>query len=171
MSDSRNYTNEQDHHMFSRILTLLLTLSILAACGTLSMNDSRAAAPSNTTPVATLQTLSISDAWVRSSPTGDNSAAYLTITNSGTADTLIAAKGDVAMMIELHTVTNDNGMMNMHPAEGGVPIPANSTQMLKSGGFHVMIMGLTSDLAKGQTIQLTLTFQNAGAVVVPFAVR
>jgi copper(I)-binding protein len=43
--------------------------------------------------------------------------------------------------------------------------------MLKSGGFHVMIMGLTSDLTKGQTIQLTLTFQNAGAVVVPFEVR
>jgi len=75
------------------------------------------------------------------------------------------------MMIELHTVTNDNGMMNMHPAEGGVPIPANGTQMLKSGGFHVMIMGLTSDLTKGQTIQLTLTFQNSGAVVVPFEVR
>ena len=139
---------------------------MLVACG----NTTTSTAPVST-PVASIQTLSISDAWVRSSPSGDNSAAYLTITNSGAADTLIAAKGNVAMMIELHTVTNDNGMMNMHPAEGGVPIPANSTQMLKSGGFHVMIMGLTSDLTKGQTIQLTLTFQNAGAVVVPFEVR
>ena len=138
----------------------------MVACG----NTTTSTAPVST-PVASIQTLSISDAWVRSSPSGDNSAAYLTITNSGAADTLIAAKGNVAMMIELHTVTNDNGMMNMHPAEGGVPIPANSTQMLKSGGFHVMIMGLTSDLTKGQTIQLTLTFQNAGAVVVPFEVR
>ncbi len=152
--------------MFARIIILILIVHLLVACG----NTTTSTAPVST-PVASIQTLSISDAWVRSSPSGDNSAAYLTITNSGAADTLIAAKGNVAMMIELHTVTNDNGMMNMHPAEGGVPIPANSTQMLKSGGFHVMIMGLTSDLTKGQTIQLTLTFQNAGAVVVPFEVR
>ncbi len=152
--------------MFARITILILIVHLLVACG----NTTTSTAPVST-PVASIQTLSISDAWVRSSPSGDNSAAYMTITNSGAADTLMAAKGNVAMMIELHTVTNDNGMMNMHPAEGGVPIPANSTQMLKSGGFHVMIMGLTSDLTKGQTIQLTLTFQNAGAVVVPFEVR
>ena len=152
--------------MFARIIILILIVHLLVACG----NTTTSTAPVST-PVASIQTLSISDAWVRSSPSGDNSAAYLTITNSGAADTLIAAKGNVAMMIELHTVTNDNGMMNMHPAEGGVPIPANSTQMLKSGGFHVMIMGLTSDLTKGQTIQLTLTFANAGSVVVPLEVR
>jgi len=156
--------------MFFRILTLLITLSLLVACGH-AMDTDNASTPRNTTPVARIQTLSISDAWVRSSPKGDNSAAYLTITNSGVADTLIAAKGDVAMTIELHTVTNANGMMSMHPAEGGVPIPANGTQMLKSGGFHVMIMGLTSDLTKGQTVQFTLIFQNAGSVVVPFEVR
>ena len=152
--------------MFARITILILIVHLLVACG----NTTTSTAPVST-PVASIQTLSISDAWVRSSPSGDNSAAYMTITNSGAADTLVAATADFAMMIELHTVTNDNGMMNMHPAEGGVPIPANSTQMLKSGGFHVMIMGLTSDLTKGQTIQLTLTFQNAGAVVVPFEVR
>jgi len=152
--------------MFTRIIALIFISCLLVTCGTTNLSTT-----STSTPVARLQTLSISDAWVRSSPKGDNSAAYLTIINSGGADTLVAVKGDVAMMIELHTVTNENGMMNMHPAEGGIPIPANSTQMLKSGGFHVMIMGLTSDLTKGQTIQLTLTFQNAGAVVVPFAVH
>jgi len=152
--------------MFARITILILIVHLLVACG----NTTTSTAPVST-PVASIQTLSISDAWVRSSPSGDNSAAYLTITNSGAADTLVAATGDFAMMFELHTVTNDNGMMNMHPAEGGIPIPANGTQMLKSGGFHVMIMGLSNALTKGQTIQLTLTFQNAGAVVVPFEVR
>jgi len=152
--------------MVTRIIALIFISCLLVTCGTTNLSTT-----STSTPVARLQTLSISDAWVRNSAKGDNSAAYLTIINSGAADTLVAVKGDVAMMIELHTVTNDNGMMNMHPAEGGVLIPANGTQILKSGGFHVMIMGLTSDLTKGQTIQLTLTFQNAGAVVVPFEVR
>ena len=152
--------------MFTRIMALVLIVHLLVACGNTTTPTTVVG-----TPVVSLKTLSISDAWVRTSPKGDYSAAYLTIINSGGADTLVAVKGDVAMKIELHTVTNDNGMMNMHPAEGGVPIPANSTQMLKSGGFHVMIMGLTKDLTKGQTIQLTLTFQHAGAVVVPFEVR
>ena len=151
--------------MFARITTLILIVYLLVACG-----NTTSIAPAST-PVASIQTLSISDAWVRSSPSGDNSAAYMTITNSGAADTLVAATGDFAMMFELHTVTNDNGMMNMHPAEGGIPIPANGTQMLKSGGFHVMIMGLSNALTKGQTVPVTLTFQNAGAVVVPFEVR
>jgi len=151
--------------MFARISTLILIVYLLVACG-----NTTSIAPANT-PVATIQTLSISDAWVRSSPSGDNSAAYLTITNSGAADTLVAATGDFAMMFELHTVTNDNGMMNMHPAKGGIPIPANGTQMLKSGGFHVMIMGLSNALTKGQTVPVTLTFANAGSVVVPLEVR
>jgi hypothetical protein len=151
--------------MFARISTLILIVYLLVACG-----NTTSIAPANT-PVATIQTLSISDAWVRSSPSGDNSAAYLTITNSGAADTLVAATGNFAMMFELHTVTNDNGMMNMHPAKGGIPIPANGTQMLKSGGFHVMIMGLSNALTKGQTVPVTLTFANAGSVVVPLEVR
>ena len=156
--------------MFSRILTLLCTLSVLVACGH-AMDAINTSAPHNTTPVATLQNISMSDAWVRSSPKGDNSAAYVVITNHGAADMLISAKSDVSPLIELHTVTMNNGMMSMHPAEGGVPIPANGTQVLKMGGFHIMIMGLTNDLAKGQTVQFTLTFQNVGTVVVPFEVR
>ena len=152
--------------MFARITILILIVHLLVACG----NTTTSTAPVST-PVASIQTLSISDAWVRSSPSGDNSAAYMTITNSGAADTLVAATADFAMMIELHTVTNDNGMMNMHPAEGGIPITANGTQMLKSGGFHVMIMGLNTTLTKGQTVPVTLTFANAGSVVVPLEVR
>ena len=152
--------------MFARITILILIVHLLIACGTTATPTTAVG-----TPVASLQTLSISDAWVRSSPSGDNSAAYLTITNTGAADTLVAATADFAMMLELHTVTNDNGMMNMHPAEGGVPIPAHGTQILKSGGFHVMIMGLTKDLTKGQTVPVTLTFTNAGSVVVPLEVR
>jgi len=156
--------------MFARILTLLVTLSVVVACGH-TMDASNAAATSNTTPVATLKNISFSDAWVRSSPKGDNSAAYVVITNGGAADTLMRVSADVASMIELHTVTTDNGMMNMHPAEGGIPIPANATQTLKSGGFHIMIMGLNKELSKGLTVQFTLTFQHAGSIVVPFEVR
>ena len=156
--------------MFLRIFTFIITISLLAACGH-TMDASNASALHNLTPVATLKTISFSDAWVRSSPKGDNSAAYVVITNAGAADTLISVSAAVSPMIELHTVTNDNGMMNMHPAEGGVPIPANATQTLKSGSFHIMIMGLTNELTTGQIVPFTLTFQHAGSVVVPFEVR
>lgn len=151
--------------MCTRILILLLGVVLVAACST-----TPSAVPTST-PVARIQTLSISDAWIRNSSNGDNSAAYMTITNSGAADTLVTVSGDFATMIELHTVSNDNGMMDMHPAKDGVPIPANGTQMLKPGGFHVMIMGLTKELTQGDTVQLTLTFAHAGNVVVPLRIR
>jgi copper(I)-binding protein len=99
--------------VFSRILTFLVILSVLVACGH-AMNTDNASAPRNTTPVATLKNISFSDAWVRNGAKGANSAGYVVITNNGIADILISASAPISNKIELHTVTNDNGMMSMH---------------------------------------------------------
>ena len=151
--------------MLARIITLIFILHFVIGCGIIPSTSSF------NTPVASVQTISIHDAWVRNSPIGDNSAAYMTITNSGEEDTLVTVTGDFATIFELHTASKNNGMTDMHPAEGGVPIPAQRTQMLKPGGYHVMIMGLSKNLIKGQTVQLTLTFAHAGAVIVPVEIR
>lgn len=97
---------------------------------------------------------------------GSNSAVYMHLANtSATADALIGASTDVAEVVELHTVINEQGVMKMRPVPQ-IDLPANGTQQLKPGGFHVMLLGITQDLKEGDTIDLTLTFEQAGDVTI-----
>lgn len=122
-------------------------------------------------PVAESNGIAIREPWARQGTNGDNSAAYLAISNASSSDTLLSATGDVATAVELHNVVNDNGMMKMIPAEGGIPVAANGMQLLKPGSFHIMLIGLRKDLKSGDSFPLTLTFANAGPVDVLFEVR
>jgi len=54
---------------------------------------------------------------------------------------------------------------------GGIAIPAGGTVVLEPGGYHIMLEGLVGDLAAGQVVQLTLTFEGAGVLNVPAEVR
>ena len=42
---------------------------------------------------------------------------------------------------------------------------------MKPGGFHVMLIGLKKDLRVGDTVDLQLTFEQAGEVAVKASVR
>jgi copper(I)-binding protein len=49
---------------------------------------------------------------------------------------------------------------------GPLEIPVHGTLEMKPGGYHIMLMGLVKPLKKGDEIEITLTFEKAGAVVV-----
>jgi hypothetical protein len=102
---------------------------------------------------------------------GSNSAAYMVLQNeSDTPDALIAANTDVAETVELHTVVMEDNVMMMRPVEQ-IDIPASGETELRPGGFHVMLLGINQDLAEGDTVDLTLTFENAGDITVTAPVR
>ena len=115
--------------------------------------------------------ITIRDPWARTGTEGDNSAVYMVIENANSDDTLLSVSGVVAAAVELHTVINDNGMMKMIPVEGGIPVLADATQILKPGSFHIMLIGLTNDLKSGDTFPLALTYANAGQITVSIEVR
>ncbi|MCS7060585.1 MAG: copper chaperone PCu(A)C [Anaerolineae bacterium] len=103
---------------------------------------------------------------------GPVSAAYMVIQNSGGADKLISASTDVAEVTEIHeTKDMGNGMMGMQPVQGGLDIPANGSVVLKPGGYHIMFMKLKQELAPGQTIKLTLTFQSGKQITLDVPVK
>ena len=114
----------------------------------------------------------IEGAWARPAAAGAETAAYLTIKGAaGQADALVSASSPDAETVELHEVKADaSGMMGMHPIDH-LDIHAGETVELKPGGFHLMVMGLTRELAVGGTIQLELVFENAGKVVVNAEIR
>ncbi len=94
-----------------------------------------------------------------------NGAAYLTITNNGSADRLLGAESSVSARTELHTHIKQDGVMRMRHVDA-IEVPAGETVMLAPGGDHVMLMGLKAPLKKGQSFELTLVFEKAGRVPV-----
>jgi len=104
--------------------------------------------------------------WAKPSLKGvPNGAAYMTITNRGeTDDTLLAAAADVSSAVELHTMSMTDGVMRMRQLEGGVPLPAGETVKLEPGGLHVMFIGLKQTLTAGESVPVTLTFEQAGTL-------
>jgi len=136
----------------------LLSASFIAAIAFVACSDSGAP--------------TIGGAWARPGAAGAQTAAYLTITGAaGQADALLSASSPDAGTVELHEATTDaSGMMGMRPIDR-LDIPAGETIELKPGGFHLMVMGLTRELAVGGTLELELVFERAGKVVVRAEVR
>lgn len=90
----------------------------------------------------------------------------MTIVNrSSTPDRLIRVRAAFAGMVQIHrtVIKNDQAQM-MHV--GQVDIPAGGKALLKPGGFHIMLMRLKKPVVKGTKVQLVLTFEKAGEVIV-----
>jgi copper(I)-binding protein len=124
-------------------------------------------------PALAAEGISIDDPYARTSrPGAPTGAAFMAITNHGPGDDrLVAADSDIAARVELHTHEEDaEGVMRMIHVEEGFPLPAGETVMLERGGRHVMFMGLNRDLAQGDRVSVTLTFEQAGDMVVEIPV-
>ena len=109
---------------------------------------------------------SFSEMQLRATVAGmPSSAAYLTITNHGVSDDrLIAAKSAIAQRVEIHSMGLDQGVMRMRAVVDGLVIAAGDSVTLAPGGLHIMLMGLTTDLAPDTQHEMTLVFEKAGDV-------
>jgi copper(I)-binding protein len=117
--------------------------------------------------------IEIHDAYARAAMANAKAgAAFMEIRNTGDMDDrLIAAASDIAQKVELHTHISDaNGVMQMVEVEEGFPIPAGGNHLLKRGGDHVMFMGLNGPMNEGDTVTVTLTFEQAGEVTLDIPV-
>jgi copper(I)-binding protein len=117
--------------------------------------------------------LQIEAPWLRATPGGAKVAAgYLRITNTGSeADRLTGASMPLAPRGEVHEMSMQNGVMRMRELAQGLAISPGKTVELKPGGFHLMFPDLKGPLKEGQAVDVTLTFEKAGSVSVPFPVQ
>ena len=107
--------------------------------------------------------LQIDHVWSRAAPAGHAGVVYLTITDTGPADTLTGVATPVAAMADLHETVNDNGVMKMRPV-ASLPIEPGKPVTLAPGGYHIMLMDLKQPLKEGDSFPLTLSFAKAGQV-------
>lgn len=111
--------------------------------------------------VQAAEPVAVSNAWARATMPGQNvGAAYLDL-RSPAAATLVKAESAAAKSVEIHTMSMNNGVMQMRMLEK-LALPAGETVKLSPGGLHLMLFGLKKPLQKGEQITLTLYFEYAG---------
>ena len=105
-------------------------------------------------------------------PSATTGAIFATISNGGAeADFLLSATTDVAETVELHQTYEDpqTGATLMRKT-AGVDVAANGDTKLEPNGFHIMLLGLKGPLMENIGFNVTLTFREAGDIVVPVTV-
>ncbi|OFW65058.1 MAG: hypothetical protein A2135_10285 [Actinobacteria bacterium RBG_16_67_15] len=141
--------------------------------------------------------LAVTEVWSRATASAqDTGVLYFEISGGPSDDSLlgVAVPTDIAAGAALHetvavdttatTMAHDMGGTTMAGHDMGdmgggmtmrtvssVTIAAGTRVVFEPGGYHVMMLGLVEPLVAGQTFEVTLTFAEAGEVVVVAEVR
>lgn len=143
----------------SRFLSVVFVLVLLAGCQQSEQKKSDSSAD------MVKEEISISEARARTGPEGGMSAVYLELSNATALDdTLKSVDSEVAELTEVHeSFTKENGAMGMRK----IPFLELNSQgkvSLKPGGYHIMLIRLKRDLAKGDTVNVTLNLSENGSI-------
>jgi copper(I)-binding protein len=103
--------------------------------------------------------------------TAKAAGGFMAIVNNGTEpDRLIGVESDIAAKSEVHESKVDaNGVGTMEHVDF-IEIPPGDTVSLEHGGYHIMFMGLASQLTEGEMHKATLIFERTGRVEIEFQI-
>lgn len=115
---------------------------------------------------ANASNIDISNAYAKATPpNAKNSAAFMMIKNNTDKDiSLVSATNSFSDVTEIHTHIHENGMKKMIQVPK-IDIKANSTTELKPGGLHIMFMGIKRPMVVGDSVKMTLTFDNGEVIM------
>ncbi|MDR9467773.1 copper chaperone PCu(A)C [Marinospirillum sp.] len=118
------------------------------------------------------QELQVQDPYVRAVPPGSPvSAAFMELHNQGSEQrTLVAASSPVSEVVELHTHTKVDGVMQMRRVES-IEVPAEGKTLLEPGGLHLMLINLKETLTPGSQVEITLTLDDGSQIELSVPVR
>jgi periplasmic copper chaperone A len=141
-----------------RLTTTLLCVAIaLVGC-----RDGRQTGDSSA--LATVEQLSILDAFAPEPVTGAVGALYFAIRNDGqTDDELVSVSTDVSDEATFHDQVGGSGMQAMQEM-AAVAVPAGGATIFEPGGMHVMLNNLKRAYRRGDSIRVSLTFARGGTV-------
>lgn len=116
--------------------------------------------------------ITINDPYVRAvPPVVTTTAAFMQVQNNDVSERfIVAASSPVAAVAELHMHEHDDGVMRMRHIPH-IHLPPAQTVALAPGGLHVMLFELQSSLREGDTVPITLTFDDGSTTVVNAVVR
>lgn len=104
--------------------------------------------------------VTVTDAWVRGTVTGQQATgAFMTLT-AATPTALVSVDTPAAKVAEMHEMAMSGGVMRMRAMPRLALQPGKAVE-LKPGGYHVMLTELAQPLRDGETVPLTLVFEDA----------
>lgn len=107
-------------------------------------------------------TVKVEEGWVRGTVAQQKSTgAFMRLTAQKDAR-LVSVNSPVAGVAEVHEMAMDKDVMRMRPVPF-LALSAGKTVELKPGGYHVMLMDLKGPVKTGDTVPLTLVFEDAQA--------
>jgi copper(I)-binding protein len=112
--------------------------------------------------------LTVTSAVARPAMEGSkHSAAYITLHNHSDKDITItsATSMNIANRVELHTVTDTNGVKKMVKVDKLV-IPAGGDLVMQKGGIHIMLMNLKKLINIGDKFDIELHTTELGVQTV-----
>ncbi|WP_158260117.1 copper chaperone PCu(A)C [Zobellella endophytica] len=116
--------------------------------------------------------VTVSEGYVRATPPmGPNTAAFMQLENGGDQERiLVAVSSPAAEKVELHSVQEQDGVMQMRPVDG-IPVPAGGKVSLQPGGLHIMLLGVKQPLAEEDEVTLELHWDNGDTEQLTLPVR
>jgi copper(I)-binding protein len=138
------------------IVMVFATALVLSACGAGSTGPQ----------------ISVEEPWARPVPAaGGNGAVFFRLVNAGNeADQLVGGDSPVAGAVEVHKTTMEEGVMKMEHIPG-LEVPAKGEILLEPGGYHVMLIDVSKSLKPGDSLPITLRFQESGEMQMDVEVR
>lgn len=115
--------------------------------------------------------LVLSRAWFRMVMPSLPAAGYFTLSNpTGTAQVLVGAASPACGMLMLHQSVNQGGQERMAMVKS-VAIPVHGKIAFAPGGYHLMCMSPTAAMKRGNTVPVTLHFEDGTTLTANFPVR
>lgn len=102
----------------------------------------------------------VENAWARATAPGQDTAMVDLVITSAHPAKLIGFSSKACKTAEMHSMTQDNGMMKMREVQE-IDLPAGSVSLQESG-YHLMLVGLYSPLKAGESVPLTLDVREDG---------
>ena len=104
----------------------------------------------------------VDDAWVRATvPQQKATGAFMQLKATKNSK-LVSASSPLTPAVEVHEMAMQDNVMKMRQVPA-VELPAGKTVELKPGGYHVMLMDLKQQIKGGDTVPVTLTFEEIGS--------
>lgn len=113
---------------------------------------------------AAADNITVQDPYVRlAPPNAPATGAFMVIKNNGDKEVkVLKADNPASRVTELHTHLNEGGVMKMRPVPS-IDIKAKGEAVLKPGGLHVMLIDLKAPMKEGDSVPITLTFDDGSS--------
>lgn len=115
-------------------------------------------------------TVAIRNAWSPAAPPGATVVAIFGEIEARQDDVLLRIFTPYAQSAELHSTSEENGMMKMRPITR-LELKAGTPVTLAPGGMHVMLVNMHESVAAGAQIPVSFQFERSGEVTVMAQVK